>query len=94
MRCSMLSRMKLHRAVNVAGIVKRKDSFTTVRTIADVKTSTPPSEAIVSDIIDRRWTCNSSDDEGLNASISGGPVTLQNVKCPKCNRNTKTLLSV
>ncbi len=37
----------------------------------------------MSDIIDRRWTCNSSDDEGLTASITGGPVTL--VKCPKCN---------
>lgn len=45
MRCSMLSRMKLHRAVNVAGIVKRKDSFTTVKITAAVKNSTPHNEA-------------------------------------------------
>jgi len=45
MRCSMLSRMKLHRAVNVAGIVKRKDSFMTAKITAAVKNSTtPPSE--------------------------------------------------
>ena len=43
----------------------------------------PPSEAIVSDIIDGRWTCNSQDSEGLVQPYSGGPIQLS--KCPKCN---------
>ena len=40
-------------------------------------------EAIVSDIIDGRWTCNSQDSEGLVQPISGGPAHMK--KCPKCN---------
>jgi len=43
----MLSRMKLHSAENVAGIVKRKDSFTTAKITAAVKNSKPHNEAIV-----------------------------------------------